>query len=296
MPLLLMLVLLAVAGDVAPAGRITGVVRDAQSGTPVAGAVVTLETKLEDGEEHRRATTGADGAFAFDGIAHGRQTVRVIPTRHLEPEPVVFSLSGEIPLREVDVRVEPGRALPVVVLDGANEPAAHVKVLAVAESKLRSRTTTGVDGRAAVAVPPGEAVTLFVIPDDGPFGVLRVPRDHGQGRVKVYLPSTSSSLLIRAQTLTGGTMPPFALLMRFNGELVPPAVADELPILLMTGSESEALLENIPSGSYEFWPYRTDAEAAAIVETADALIAPIHVNVRVGENKIAVKFTPKMRR
>ena len=88
-------------------------------------------------------------------------------------------------------------------------------------------------------------------------------------------------------------MPPFALLMRFNGELVPPAVADELPILLMTGPESEALLENIPSGSYEFWPYRTEDEAQSIVASAAALLAPIQVNVRMGENKIAVKFAGK---
>lgn len=300
MPHFLMLVLLVAAVGDAPGGKIQGIVRDAQSGAPVEGALVTLQTKLDDGEEHRRVSTGTDGVFTFAGIEHGRQTVRIIPARHLEPEPLVFSLSGEAPLREIEVRLESGRTLPVTVINGAHDPATNVKVLAVTESKLRSRTTTDAEGRASVAVPPGETVTLFVIPRQGPFGVLRVPRDQSQGRVKVYLPGTSSSLLIRALTLTGGTMPPFALLMRYNGELVPPEVAEELTAVqglqLMTGAGSEALLENIPSGSYEFWPYRTDDEAASLVASADALNAPIHVNVRVGENKIAVKFAPKGRR
>jgi hypothetical protein len=125
--------------------------------------------------------------------------------------------------------------------------------------------------------------------------MLRVERDQEPGVLqRVSLPSPSSSLMIRALTLTGATMPPFLLLMRYNGELVPPEVAEELTSLqglqLRTGDDSEAHLQNIPAGSYEFWPYRTKAEAASIVAAADALMAPIQVKVRTGENKIAVRF------
>ena len=103
--------------------------------------------------------------------------------------------------------------------------------------------------------------------------------------------------MIRALTLDGKPMPPFNLLMRFNGELVPPVVADELQALqglrLMTGTDSEACLRNIPSGSYEFWPYRSASEVELIVAAGATLLAPIQVNVRVGENKIAVKFAKR---
>jgi hypothetical protein len=92
-------------------------------------------------------------------------------------------------------------------------------------------------------------------------------------------------------------MPPFSLLMRYDGELVPPEVAEALSAMqglqLMTGSGSEAHLQNIPSGSYEFWPYRTEDEAQSIAASADAHLPPIRVNVRVGENKIVVKFAEK---
>jgi hypothetical protein len=280
-----------------PDGRITGTVRDAKSGEPVDGAAVALQTNIDDREEHVKLTTGPEGRFELNGIKHGRHTVRIVPPRHLVPEPIVFSFDNDAGRRDLDVRVEPGRAVAIVVIDAGNDPVANAQVLAVAESKLCARTVTDEDGRAVVSVPAGEAATLFVIPQEGAFGMLRVARDHVQGRLKVYLPQTSSSLLIRARTTEGANLPPFSLLMRYNGELVPPEVGEELTAVqglqLMTGQESEAHLRNIPSGSYEFWPYRTEREAESIVATATALLAPIQVNVRSGENSIAVKFAAR---
>ncbi len=280
-----------------PDGRITGIVRDAKSAAAVAGAIVTLQTTLPEREEHVQLTTGPDGKFDFAGIKYGRQIVRVYPPQHLEPEPVAFALDDAQRLRELDIRVDAGRAVAVTVIDRENDPVAKARVLAVAEGKVRARTTTDEDGRASIALPEGEPATLFVVAEEGPFGMLRVPREQQKGRLPIYLPRTTSSLLIRAQTTTGGTMPPFSLLMRYNGELVPPEVAEELSAVqglqLVTGPESEAHLRNIPSGSYEFWPYRTDDEAQSIVASADALLAPIQVNVRTGENKVAVKFAAK---
>jgi len=279
-----------------PQGRIRGIVRDAKSGAPVPGATVALQTKLEGREENATLTTGPEGRFDFVGLKYGRHTVNILPPQHLRPEPIVFTLSDDARLREIDAQVEPGREIAVLVIDADNDPVENAKVLAVTESQLRGRTTTDHDGRATVAVPAGEASTLFVIPEEGPFGMQRVPRDQEAERLKLYLPRVSSSLLIRALTTNGATMPPFSLLMRYNGELVPPEVAEELTevqgLQLTTGPESEALLRNIPSGSYEFWPYRTDNEAEAIVASAP-LLAPIQVNVRTGENLIAVKFAAR---
>jgi hypothetical protein len=286
----------AVALNIAvPDGRITGIVRDAKSGDPVAEVLVALQTTLADSEEHVRLTTGPDGKFDFAGTKYGKQTVRIYPPQHLEPEPVAFTIDDTQRLRELDVRLDAGRAVAITVIDRENDPVAKAQVFAVSGGKLRSRTTTDEDGRATVALPADDAATLFVVAEEGPFGMLRVPREPAKGRLPLYLPRSTSSLLIRAQTTAGGTMPPFSLLMRYNGELVPPEVAEELAsvqgLQLMTGPESEALLRNIPSGSYEFWPYRTEDEAESIMASADALLAPIQVNVKVGENKIAVKFT-----
>jgi carboxypeptidase family protein len=277
-----------------PDGRITGIVRDAKSGAPIGGALVALQTTIDQREEHVQVTSDAGGRFDFAGVKYGRQTVRIFPAQHLEPEPFKFALDANARLRELDVRLESGRAVAVVVIDKENDPVANAQVFVVADAKLRSRTKTDADGRASVAVPAGESATLFVVPEEGPFGMQRIARESENGRLRIYVPQAPSSLLIRAQTTTGATLPPFSLLMRFNGELLPVEVAEELGVQLMTDANSEALLANIPSGSYEFWPYRTESEVASIIAAATALVAPIQVQVKTGENKIAVKFAAKV--
>lgn len=280
-----------------PDGRISGILRDANSGEPVAGATVALQTNVDDREEHVRLITGPEGRFDFVGIKHGRHIVRIDAPHYLEPEAAAFQLTDASPLRELDLRLDPGRAVPVVVMDKEYDPVANARVFVVADAKLRARGTTDEDGRASVPVPAGEPATLFVVPEEGPFVMMRVPGDGSKGRLQVFLPSSASSLLIRAQTTDGRTMPPFSLLMRYNGEVLPIELAEELAALqglqLATGADSEAHLRNIPSGSYEFWPYRSAAEAQSIVAAGPTFLAPIQVNVLTGENQIAVKFASR---
>jgi hypothetical protein len=280
-----------------PDGRISGILRDAKSGQPVDAATVMLQTNIDDREEHVRLATGPEGRFDFVGIKYGRHIVRIHAAQHLELEPIVFELTDAAPLRELDLRLDPGRSVPIVVIDKEHDPVANAKVFVVADAKLRARGTTDEDGRASVPVPAGEAATLFVVPEEGLFAMMRVPRNDEKRRLQVYLPSSTSSLLIRARTTDGRTMPPFSLLMRYNGELVPTEVAEELTevqgLQLATGPDSEAHLRNIPSGSYEFWPYRSQAEAESIVAAGSTFLAPIQVNVLTGENQIAVKFASR---
>lgn len=276
-----------------PDGRVKGILRDA-GGKPVEGVIVALTTATDAREDTVRVTTGADGTFEFSGIRHGRNTVRIFPPRHLEPEPIAFDLGENARQRELDVRLDAGREVALVVIDRHSDPAANARVFAVADTKLRARATTDEDGRATIKVPSDAPATLIVVAEDGPFTMLRVSREGVKGRLAVHLPPASSSLHIRASTTDGKAMPPFSLLMRYNGELVPVEVAEELTAVqglqLMTGPDSEAHLRNIPSGSYEFWPYRSDAEVESIVAAGSAFVAPIQVNVRTGENKIAVRF------
>lgn len=280
-----------------PDGRIAGVVRDAKSGAPIAGVTVALQSNVADTEQHVRLTTNDAGRFDFLGIKYGRHTVRVASALYLEPAPVEFELDANHRLRELDLPLDPGRTVPIVVIDPENDPVGKAHVFSVARSKLCARGMTDEDGRVSIAVPEHEAATLFVVPAEGAFGVLRVGRELEKGRLRVYLPRASSSLSIRALTTDGNPMPPISLLMRYNGALVPPEVAEELAATqgmhLATSAESEALLRNIPGGSYEFWPYRTPEEVEAIVASSDGFAAPIQVNVRTGENRIAVKFAAK---
>lgn len=279
-----------------PDGRITGIVRDAKNGKPLGGVTVALRTTVEQAESNVHFTTDPTGRFEFSGVKYGKQTVRLTTPLHLEPEPIVFELDASARLRELDVQLDAGRTVPLVVIDADSDPVDKAAVFAVTSARLRSRATTDEDGRTSIAVPAGEAATLFIIAPEGGFGIVRLAHEQEQGRLRVHLPRASSSLLIRALKTDGSTMPPISLLMRYNGELVPLEIIEELAtehgLQLATGPASEALLERIPTGSYEFWPYRTREEAEAIVATA-AFAAPIQVNVRTGENRIAVKFAAR---
>jgi hypothetical protein len=280
-----------------PDGRIAGIVRDAKSGAPVQQAAILLKTSFGSREKSVQTKTDAEGRFDFTGMRDARHTVRVVSFGHLEAAPITFELDDEQRLKELDVGLDPGRSIPIAVMDASGAPVRKTMVFAVSDAKLRSRAMTDDEGRTSVAVPADEAATLFVVPSSGAFGVQRVAREHDGGRLKIYLPSPASSLRIKARTTTGEAMAPFSLLMRFNGEIVPPEVGEELAtrrgLQLMTSETSEALLQNIPSGSYEFWPYRTDEEAASILAAASMSAAPIQVHVRSGENKVTVKFAKK---
>ncbi|HEX6158913.1 MAG TPA: carboxypeptidase-like regulatory domain-containing protein, partial [Thermoanaerobaculia bacterium] len=213
-----------------PDGRITGIVRDAESGAPVAEATVMLQTNVDDDEEHVRLTTGPDGRFDFVGIKHGSHVVRIHAARYLDPEPVRFQLTNAMRLRELDLRLDAGRRVPVVVMTHDYEAVAKAKVFVVSDSRLRARGTTDDDGRASVPVPADGPATLFVVAEEGPFAMMRVPRPE-EKRLQIHLPSPPSSLLIRAQTTDGKAMPPFSLLMRYNGEFLPTELAEELAAL-----------------------------------------------------------------
>lgn len=280
-----------------PDGRITGFVRDAKTDAAIPGVTVALQTNAGTSEQHVRTTTNADGRFDFVGMKYGRHKVRVTSPAYIEPVPIAFPLDETAPLRELDVRLDPGRILPVVVVDADGDPVDRATVYALAGARLCARTTTDEDGITAIAVPEREEAVLFVIHPEGGFTVARVARESGRQRLRVDLAPASSSLVIRARTKDGAPMPPFSLLMRYDGAVVPVDVLEELTAVqglhFATDPRSDVRLERIPNGQYEFWPYRTEAEANAIVATIDDLAAPIRVHVREGKNSVAVKFAAR---
>jgi hypothetical protein len=279
-----------------PEGRITGIVYDAKSGSPVRGASIALQTNASSEEHHGRAVTDVAGRFHFDRVRLGRQIIRVVSSRHLEANPVVFDLDPAHSQREVDVRLDPGRKTSVSVLDPDNHPVANATLLVVANAKRRSRATTDESGSAHVALPEDEMATLFVIPDERAFGVVQVD-PAAKGIVTIHLLPASSSLRIRARTKDGKPMPRFSLLMRYDGVVVPVEVAEELSVVqrmqFVTDENSETDLLKIPPGKYEFWPYRSQEEVESILASSLDAAPPIRVDVHPGENSIVVTFAAR---
>ena len=274
-----------------PDARIRGVVRQANGGAPVAGASVVLESK-----SMTRTATDAEGRFELTGIKDGRYLVRVVSPSHLDPEPVAVQIDAANRERELTFDLDRGRTVSVDVVDAQGAPVVDAIVFVAAGARVYSRTRTDGEGRTRAAAPADGDATLFIVPRTDSFAVHRVAKSD-RGPLRVPLSSQSSSLHIRARTSTGAEMPAFSLLLRYNGALVPPEIADALAsrqgLILAKGPETDVRLERIPAGRYELWPYRTSEEAEAILSIADDLSAPIQIDVRTGENRVAVEFAAR---
>jgi hypothetical protein len=278
-----------------PDGRVTGILRDAKSGAAIEGAFVALQSDSSEGSQHVSVMSNEVGRFDFSGLRLGRQTVRILSARYLQPSPIVFEFDAANSRRDLDIHLDSGRTATVTVVDAHDHPVANATVFAVSSGRRRSRGTTDESGMTSIAVPVREPSALFVIPNEGGFALVR-PAPLQDGRVSVRLPRSTSSLRIRVRTTEGKPMPPFSLLMRYDGEVMPLEIADELSVvqgIQFATKESEAYFHNIPAGTYDFWPYRTTEEAESIIAISSDVAPPIHVEVRPGENTILVKFAAR---
>jgi hypothetical protein len=277
-----------------PEREVGGTVRSIKDGSPVAGASLDVEVKSSDGTRSFRVTSDGNGRFRLGAADAGTYSLTAGAPRYLQSSPVIFHLTEDERRRELDVKVDPGRLLPLQVVDSGGVAVDEAIIMAATGGSVRSHTKTDAHGTATVAVPTGEAATVFILPQEGSFAIVRVTAGAATERQRVVIPAPSSSLDVLARTTAGKPIQQVALLMRYNGEIVPPAVAEESTltdgITFTTDATGHVVLRRIPPGVYEFWPYRTEEESAAIIATAESFAAPIQVNVRTGENKVAVNF------
>ena len=81
--------------------------------------------------------------------------------------------------------------------------------------------------------------------------------------------------------------------MRIDGTVVPPAVSQQLftrGVRLRTNAEGSISLAHIPPGTYDFWPYRSEAEGQMLYDTGWAMATPISLDVVSGENTATVRL------
>ncbi|HEV7919603.1 MAG TPA: carboxypeptidase-like regulatory domain-containing protein [Thermoanaerobaculia bacterium] len=264
-----------------PDRRLSGRVIDAVSGAAVPGATVWLATKEGEVTRNVRTTVGADGRFELPAVPAGTITLEAEAPRYLDAQPLHITLAESDRFREVELRLPPGEVTTLQVIDGDGKPAGGAQVIVAANGKRLANTMADEDGTALITFPKDAPATLYVKPRGGSFAVVR---DAGRSR-RVVVPRGTSSLRIVARTTAGLPLPNVMLLLRVDGELLPPSV---MP--LQTNAEGEAVLTNIPPGWYELWPYQTDEEAEAVFAGGGLFAAPIQVNVHVGENAVGVNF------
>ena len=254
---------------------------------PVAGARVFLRTDTADATSNARAETAHDGSFAFEAVAAGEQHLSVVAEGYLIPDELRFVLHPADTLHEVPIRLASGIPRLLRVVDAAGHPPVAAEVVAVSNGVLRATTHVDQEGRAQVPVADA-ATVVFILGRDGAFAALR-PTNDDVNHVTISRPA--SSLRITTRTTLGQPLPNVAMLVAYGGETLPLEVATRFERAhgrLRTDDSGELTLRNLPTGAYQFWPYRSDSEAESIL--ASEVPAPITVNVKPGENAVVVDF------
>lgn len=131
------------------AGPARGVVLD-PAGRPVAGATVINRRHLS--VEHRRATTGPDGRFAFDRIYEDkfRGPNLLVKAAGFAPRRVAVPPAAPGEAADLRVALEPGHKVAGRIVDDRGQPVAAVKVFASNEilgDFDGDRRATAADGR-----------------------------------------------------------------------------------------------------------------------------------------------------
>lgn len=272
-----------------PDRHITGQVLD-EDGKPVAGAAVVLRTESAGRTLTVRTSSALDGAFAFFGVPEGAHSLSARAASYLISDAADFELRGPSAVRSVDLKLSRGTQRAVRVVDERGGALANATVYTACDGQVKSTTVTNADGRVSVAIPDRGSCAVYALPKEGSIGVARVS---GAENLVIRIPDGSSSLKLALKSEAGDVFADLRLLMRIDGMVVPPAVARQFGsrgLSLITDAEGKISLAHIPAGTYEFWPYRTDAEGQMIYDMAADFAAPISVNVLNGENDATVKF------
>jgi hypothetical protein len=267
-------------------GRVIG-----ENGKPLGGAFVVLRTESPGSTLNVRTQSAPDGRFEFFGVREGAHSLFARAQSYLQSDAVAFELRGATQSRSVDLALSRGVQRVVRVVDGRGQVLANAALFAACDGHMKSTAVTDSDGRGSVALPGSGSCAVYAVPKEGSIGVARVD---GQEGLVIRVPAGSSSLKLTLTSEGGGdAFSDLWLLMSIDGMVVPPAIARQLMtrgLSLITNAEGRVSLEHIPPGTYEFWPYRSQAEGQMIYEMAASFAPPISVRVLTGENDATVRF------
>lgn len=267
-------------------GRVTA------SGAPVANATVIL--RAPDVGASRRSTTDAFGNFEFAAVQPGSYALNATASSFLRSEPATIVVAESDRRREVPIAMKTSHPRVIEVVDGRGIARGGATVVCAVGASIRSTAMTDVHGRATLGTPVDEESRVYVFPREGSIAIQTIPAAKSKSAIRVVVPPATASLEVQTRTTDGAAMPEVKLLVRFNGEVIPPEVATERQRAqggdVQTNHDGIARMTAIPAGVYEVWPYRSSGEVEALLASSSALAAPVNINVRSGHNTATLRF------
>lgn len=274
-----------------PDRHVTG--RVLAGGRTLAGAIVNLRSENSESTLTVRTKSAPDGRFEFFGVREGALTLTARAPSYLDSDAATFELRGAPGQHSIDVELTRGEPRAVRVVDTHDAPIGGATLITSCDGHVKSMSVTNAHGDAEVALPNasnGASCAIYVLPKEGSIALESVK---GSEPLLIRVAEGSSSLKLALKSEAGEPFSDMSLLLRIDGVVVPPAIARLLGsrgFSLMTNEEGSISLPHIPSGTYDFWPYRTTAEGQMLYESATEFDAPISVRVLTGENNATVRF------
>jgi hypothetical protein len=262
----------------------------AEDGRPVGGATVSLRTESARSTLTVRTASAPDGRFEFLGVRDGAQSLSARAPSYLNSDPAAFELHGAPARHAADLTLTRGAPRVVRVVDGSGRPIVNASLLTACDGHVKATTVTNAEGRANVALPRSGSCLVYALPNEGSIAMIRA---EGEQPLVIPVPTGASSLHLALKSDAGEVFSGLSLLMRVDGTVLSPAIGRMLAsrgLSLVTDEQGSISLPHIPPGTYEFWPYRTEAEGQTIYEVASAIAAPITIQVLTGENDATVRL------
>ncbi len=142
-----------------PGGVIEGVVRDAASQQPIAGARVSARRDSSGlfGDSRARVTSsGADGRFRLSGLAPGAWTMAATAGRRSSRAPKIVGIGVAEQVGDVELAIGEGPIIRGTVVDETGAPAGHAELFARAAGHGEEATADAAGAFVFTGLPVGD--------------------------------------------------------------------------------------------------------------------------------------------
>jgi hypothetical protein len=274
-----------------PDQRIMGTVVDSRKGKPIAGARVFVNMDEGDTTTLVRRETDEAGSFVVESARPGRHTVTVNAAGFMPGTTTFTTAKGEVD-RSVRIAMRRGVERVLRIRTPSGTPIWGALVVDD-QGMMGSPVYSDASGAVKVTVPDGERASYYVLPKEGSFAITSVDGDRPGAEEEAVVAPGEASIIVRTLDETSASVPNVSLLMRYNGHSIPwpvtMAMTDYQGRAFSTAAHGKLVFDHVPTGTYDFWPYFSAAEAQSIVQkvTADA---PARIAAQPGPNAITLTF------
>lgn len=277
---------------VVPDRRVWGTLTDKETGEPVTGATVEMHFSGDEIGLQNSIAVDEEGRFAIDNARAGRYELSVEAAGYAAPEPAAFTVDESTTERRIDFALVPEAMQPVRLIDAATGAAlAGAMVIEVQPNGDLGRIVDAdATGTARVGIAPKERKTVYILPPSGSLAIAHLARNRDGSPLRVDVPPPASTIRFRTLLANGAPLANCEVMMRYNGDIVPPQLLQFLHDIRRTppvsGRDGELELTDMPAGLYEFWPYRGSRRSAASTP------APVRAAIEPGTSTIELRFAP----